>query len=241
MLNEQKYKHKKKKNVPKEKIIAIAIVVVVAILAVLGNIGAYNLCQRDVRELQNTPVAETPEELNELMRSGSEKFLIYGTVSTDNPVGYPDIGQKYIYAKKVAQERTQHVSVRRVGKTYFPRHYYRWDTKSAEETKCRNINMLELSIPCDSVMFSGDDNKVTTLANGDNSRCVYYGFETGQPGTVLVTMSGGHIESAELYYNMDIQGLIDSCGAKTVNCMMLYWMAWLVIGVIAFLCYNDII
>ena len=100
MLNEYKGKSGKRVfHLPSRRtVVAIIIAVMLVAGASAGNIGVYNLCNRKVQELQAMPVATTEQELDTIIASGEENFIICGIFQADNPVGYPDVGREYIYA-----------------------------------------------------------------------------------------------------------------------------------------------
>lgn len=237
MLNEQKNQpNKRVPHLPNWKtVIAIIIAILLVAGAIAGNIGVYNLCNRKVQELQAMPVATTEQELNAIIASGEENFIICGVFQADDPVGYPDVGREYIYAKEVREERVRHRRKHTYGKMRTTSHYYSWDVMGTEEVRCNYISALGLDIPCYTMTFSAGVDKIITVSAGDNKRCVYYGCRDNQSGTMLVNMSeGGTIREAELYSGMDIQDIVDDYSKQNWRWIFVYWMCCFLVFLIAF-------
>lgn len=237
MLNEQKNQpNKRVSHLPNWKtVIAIIIAVLLVAGAIAGNIGVCNLCNRKVQELQAMPVATNEQELNAIIALGEENFIICGVFQADDPVGYPDMGGEYIYAREVREERVRHKRTRTSGKIRTTSYYYSWDVKGTEQIRCDNISVLGLNIPCDNMTISAGVDRVVRVSAGIDARYVYCGCKDNQPGTVLVNMSeGGAVREAELYVNMDIQDIVDIYNGDTFMNIAFYWLICCLVFVFAF-------
>lgn len=237
MLNEQKNQpNKRVPHLPNWKtVIAIIIAVLLVAGAIAGNIGVYNLCNRKVQELQAMPVATTEQELNAIIASGEESFIICGIFQADDPVGYPDVGREYICAREARQERVRRKRTRTTGKIRTTSYYYSWDVVGTEEVQCNYISALGLDIPCYAMTISAGVDKIATVSAGDDKRCVYYGCRDNQSGTMLVNRSeSGAIREAELYSGMGIQNIVDDYSKQNVRWIIVYWMCCCLVFLIAF-------
>lgn len=237
MLNEQKNQpNKRVSHLPSWKtVIAILIAVLLIAGAIAGNVGVYNLCNRKVQELQAMPVATTEQELNAIIASGEENFIICGVFQADDPVGYPDVGREYIYAQEAREERVRHRRKHTYGKMRTTSHYYSWDVVGTEDVRCNYISALGLDIPCYTMTISAGVDKIATVSVGDDKRCVYYGCRDNQSGTMLVNRSESEVIcEAELYSGMDIQDIINIYNGDTVSNIILYWTFCCLVFVFAF-------
>mgnify|MGYP000863538035 CR=1 FL=1 len=237
MLNEYKGKSGKRVfHLPSRRtVVAIIIAVMLVAGAIAGNIGVYNLCNRKVQELQAMPVATTEQELDTIIASGEENFIICGIFQADNPVGYPDVGREYIYAKGNREERVRHKRSHTSGKIRTTSHYYSWDVVGTEEVRCNYISALGLDIPCYTLTIPAGVDKITTVSTGDNKRYVYYGCRDSQLGAILVNRSeNGAIREAELYSGMNIQDIVDDYSKQNVRWIIVYWACCCLVFLIAF-------
>ncbi len=216
-------------------VIAIIIAVLLVAGSIAGNIGICNLCNRKVQEFQAMPVAKTEQELSAIIASGEENFIVCGVFQADDPVGYPDVGREYIYAKEDREERIRHKRTHTSGKIRTTSYYYSWDVVGTEEVRSNYISALGLDIPCYTMTISSGVDKISTVPAGDDKRCVYYGCRNNQPGTILVNRSGsGTISKAELYVNMGAQDIVDIYNRDTFKSLACYWFICSLVFMVAF-------
>lgn len=125
--------------------------------------------------------------------------LTYGWVKTIDPVGYDDIGNKYMSASWVKERYTMHTRIvthsNGKGGTYTTTQiYYTWDEIDRDQVTSKNVEYLGQKIPTKEIHVG--KKYIKTVKDGFDIRYKYYGIPEKFKATMFVNANGkANIES----------------------------------------------
>lgn len=186
-------------------------------------------------QVDAVPEIYTTEEFEDALADGSGDYLVYGTMTVENPVTSSETGGEYIYLTKETQIRTRTYS----GTSYVGYntgsgysvgrgvgHYkYVWETTDVETQTCDSVILLGVEIPVSAFASPAGSNLVDTTEVSDNVQYLFYGVEAASRGTLNITIGDGSITDIEGFYP-DMEPaevkelLVDNTGVVSIIAMI---------------------
>lgn len=136
--------------------------------------------------------------------------LTYGWVKTIDPVGYDEIGKKYMSASYVKEKHTMHTRIvthsNGKGGVYTTTQiYYTWDVVDGDQVTSKNVNYLGQKIPTKEIHI--DKEYIKTVKDGFDIRYKYYGIPKNFKATMFINANGkANVEST--YKDKNIEEVI---------------------------------
>lgn len=176
--------------------------------------------------------------------------LIYGEVTTKEPVTFEEIGNGYIYIQKVEEEYRKHT--RRVtyedsdGKKHTKTEtYWTWDRMWTDDRHANTITFLDVEFPYNTFDMPecvldlseiGVDNQGNYIYTSSHVRYYYYITPLSMTGTVLANLRDGTMENTSSFYQNQTpdEVISEKQNAEKVS-IIIFWVFWsLLIGGVIF-------
>lgn len=188
----------------REIVASISIIAVMFLIGVLisSKISDWQINQNDkynkAAKIQSTDLFQYGMETN------VGNAFVYGELKAVDTVTYPEIGDKYIYVKKVKEKYTRHT--RRVAhksgkRTYYTTEtYWTWDYVGKEGKKAKKINFCGIDFKSNKIVLP-DDEYIDTVKESSRIRYKYYGVGTKYKGTIFTALKDKTISDKSVFYN----------------------------------------
>lgn len=235
-------------------------VILVCVMLILGIALGSSVSQSATRKAEKYATATVIRDASQFRYGMDTDFgnaLVYGEVSSEESVTFDEIGNEYIYIKKVKEVYTRHTrTVTKTdsnGKTYTTTEvYYSWDYANSEKRQVGTISFLGGQFPYGLIDLPADRLDLTDAgvgnARGDyiytrsDIRYYYVAIPKTLVGTVFADLRGGTISNASpLYENKEPEQVIFDQQKMVRVYTVVFWVFWIALtagGVYVFL-YLD--
>lgn len=188
----------------REIIASISIIAIMLLIGVLisSKISDWQISQND--KYNKAVKIESTDLFQYGMETNIGNAFVYGKLKAVDTVTYPEIGDKYMYVKKVKEKYTMHT--RRVahksGKStyYTTETYWTWDYVGEESKKAKKINFCGIDFKSNKIVLP-DDEYIDTVKESSHVRYKYYGVGTKYTGTIFTILKNKTISDKSSFYN----------------------------------------
>jgi hypothetical protein len=201
------------------------IIVCVAIVAlwICATVGIDHLMTQyagdEAIKYEQAVHVKSSDMLSHAINTDLGDVLAYGWVKTINPVGYDDIGKKYMSASWVKERYTMHTRtvVHSYGKAAYTTTevYYTWDEVDRNHVISKHVEYLGQKIPTKEIQVG--EEYIKTVNDGSDVRYKYYGAPKKFKATMFINAKGkANVES--IYKDKNIEEVIkDKWGSIKID------------------------
>lgn len=215
----------------------IASISIVAIMLIIGVLISTKLSENimDKNEKYNKAInIEETEIFKYGMRTDVGNAFVYGELKAVDPVTYDEIGEKYMYIKKVKEKYTQHtrvVTYRSGGHTRTRTEtYWSWDKVGTESKKCKKIMFCNVEFNSNKIEIPSAE-YIKTIKESYFIRYKYYGTSVKSTGTIFTKLKKNTISNNSRFYeNKKIQETKELVKDKHSN--IIFWVFWIILTVV---------
>lgn len=215
------------------------IIISVALAAILFVIGL------SISNIFSDKLNEEMAKYNKALKINDDKLFQYalrtnvgdaivsGTMTSIDPIEYPDIKGKFMYIKKVDEEYVQKTrTVTKTdskGKTYTETEtYYEWDTIKSESKSAKKVRFN--GVEFNSNQFNTTNDYLDTVYKDSDNRSIYFGTPSEIKGAFFTNISNHNIGTDNNFFrDYDIQAVIDRQESKGI--LVIFWVVWILIMV----------
>lgn len=216
----------------------IASVTIIAIMLLLGVLisGRISDIQMDRNEIYNKAIKTDSRDIFEYgMRTNIGNAFVYGNLEAVDTVTYPEIGGKYMQAKRVEEHYTMHT--RTVTYTDANGHtqtrietYWTWDTVDVDKIKCKEITFLGVKFDSNKIDIPGM-NYINTIKESSHVRFKYYGTGTKHTGTIFAELKDKTIQKGTNFYkDCTIEDTVKRLETG-VGGLVFFWFFWIILTI----------
>lgn len=212
----------------------IIVYVAIVFLWICATTGIdYHVTQRkDDESIQYKQAVQvkSPDRLQYAINTDLGDILTYGQVKTVDPVGYLEIGKKYMSASWVKERYTRHMEpiVYSTGKVSYPSYtvsrvkvYYSWDVIDKGSVTSKSVKYLGQEIPTSEIHV--DEKHIKTVKTEPNIRFEYYGVPKNFKATMFINANGkANIKST--YKDKNIEEVIRGKWNSIQTAKMIIWI-----------------
>ena len=187
---------------------------------------------------------DDPEQFLYGMETSFGDALIYGTVTTDTPVTFDEIGGGYIYIEKNHERYTKHTrTITRQDANGHTRRetevYYTWDKVGsvgiatdtirfcgfefgfrAFEMQSERLNLNEIGVK----------NRGNYIYESSNSRYYYRAIPVEMTGTVLANLQDNTIkDTSQFYKDQTPEAVLETVNKTARLRQIFFWILWMMI------------
>lgn len=218
----------------------IASVTIIAIMLLLGVLisGKISDIQMDKNEIYNKAIKTDSRDIFEYgMRTNVGNAFVYGNLEAVDTVTYPEIGGKYMQAKRVEEHYTMHTRVVTYRDSNGVAHtrtetYWTWDTVDVDKIKCKEITFLGVKFDSNRIDIPGM-NYIDTIKESSHVRFKYYGTGTKHTGTIFAELKDKTIQKDTRFYkNMTIEDTVKRLETG-VGGLVFFWFFWIVLTILS--------
>jgi len=210
----------------------IASISIMSIMFVIGIFmaGLFNQKQMDQLEIYNTSVKiESSDLFRYSLDTNIGHAFVYGNLEAVDTVTYPEIGNKYMYIKKVKERYTMHTRRVKRGKHYFTEHYWTWDNVGSESLNSSKIKFSNTTFDFKKIKIPSAK-YLTTIHETTHVRYKYYVCETKYTGTIFTKIDKHTIENNTSFYNkLNIAEAIEHTSKMCKIGVFIFWTIWIII------------
>lgn len=224
----------------------IASLFILFFMIFIGNLISNKIVERqlDKNEIYNKALKiQDAESFKYGMETNIGNAFVYGDLRAVDTVTFEEIGDPYMYIKKVKEVYTRHtrtVSYTENGKTKTKTEvYWTWDEVSSKTLRCEEISFLGITFDSSKISMPYSS-YIKTISGGFNTRYKYYGTEAQHIGTMFTRLSDNTIsDNSSFYSNKGINETVEylESGAG----VFIFWFFWVIAtgGLIFGFCYVD--
>ena len=212
----------------------LASISIVAILLLMGVLISTKISehQMDKNEIYNKAVKIEETEIFQYgMDTNIGNAFVYGNLEAVDTVTYPEIGEQYMYIKKVKERYTMHTRTYTVtvnGKTQTcTETYWSWDVVGSENKRCKEVKFCEVVFSSDKINLPSAG-YIDTIKESSHIRYKYYGTDPSHTGTIFTKLQDGTISaSTKFYENKTIDETVEMLEQKCGT--IVFWVFWCVL------------
>ena len=214
----------------REIIASISIIALMLTLGVLisGKISNYEM---DKNEIYNKAIKIDNTDMFQYgIDTNVGNAFIYGDLKAIDTVTYPEIGEKYLYIKKVKEEYTMHTMVVTDSKgNSHTETYWTWDYAGSEELQSKEVEFCNIKFESSKIIIP-NGYYIDTIYKLSDVRYIYYGYPTESKGTMFANLNKNNqlgYKKAAFYPNKSIDETYDNL-VKDFS-TPIFWFVWIII------------
>lgn len=217
------------------------IIVCLAIIAlwVCATVGIdHHVTQREDDEAikyEQAVQITSPDMFSHAINTNLGDILTYGQVKTVDPVGYIEIGKKYMSASWVKERYTMHtrtvVHSNGKGGTYTTTEtYYSWDEVDEDDVTSKSVKYLGQEIPTSEIHV--DEKYIKMVKTEPDIRFKYYGVPKNFKATMFIH-ANGKVDVESTYKDENIEEVVQGKWNSIKTAKMITWITSMILMCIA--------
>lgn len=219
-------------------------VIIALFLFCLGVFISGKISENAVRTAEKyttaTPIDDTDKFLYG-MNTGFGNALVYGEVTTNEPVTFEEIGNGYIYIQKIKEEYRMHerevTHTDSNGKEYTTTEYYwTWDYMRSDSRNAKTITFLGVEFPYNTfdtpgyrlnLSDAGVSNRGNYIYTSSDVRYYYNVTPLSITGTVFAELRDGTMKNTSyLYQDQTPDQVIARKQNMEKGSLIIFWILW---------------
>jgi hypothetical protein len=220
-----------KKITKRELIVCIAVIA----LWICATVGIdYHVTQRkddEAIQYEQAVQIKSPDMFKHAINTRLGDILTYGQVKTVDPVGYLEIGKKYMSASWIKEEYKRHTRTvyhsNGKGGTYTTTEtYYSWDEVNEGRIASKDVKYLGQEIP--TIEIHVNEEHIKTVQTEPDVRFKYYGVPKNFKATMFIHANGkANVKST--YKDENIKEVVQSKWNSIKTAKMITWITSMIL------------
>lgn len=235
---------------PREILVSVIIVLVMFAVGIAIHNAIHRSVTRTAEIYATATIIQDPEQFRYGMETNFGNALLYGSVTSKESVTFDEIGDGFLYIRKVREDYVKHT------RTYTDKNgkkhkttYHSWDYVSSQSRNVERVTFLDCDFPYSqfdmpsyrlNLTEAGVSNRGNYIYKGLSTRYYYKVTVNGITGTLFANLRNGTInnQSALYGYQTPQQVLANKQGAGTWIAVV-FWLFWIAgtVGMVYGFCY----